>query len=517
MTQDKHFYITTPIYYVNDVPHIGHAYTTVAADVLARFKRLDGYKTFFLTGTDEHGQKVEKSAQIAGKTPQEFVDNIAEAFKQLATVMGCSHDDFIRTTQPRHKDAAQHLWTTLVARDELYLGSYEGWYALRDEAFYQESELIEGKAPTGADVEWVSEPSYFFPLSKWQDRLLQFYKDNPDFLAPLSRRNEVLRFVEGGLQDLSVSRTSFSWGIPVPGDSSHVIYVWLDALTNYLTAIGYPDQLGAPSFEDYWSNSLHIVGKDIVRFHAVYWPAFLMAAGITPPKRIFAHGWWTNEGLKISKSLGNTINPFDLVETYGVEQIRYFIMREVPFGNDGDFSKTALVARINSDLANSYGNLVQRVLSFIHKSCAGIMPPSLDLTAEDLALWQHFDGVVENLRQLMDQQAFSKAADLIWRLIGEANKYMDAQKPWSLKSTDPIRMGTILYVLAETIRRIAVLTQPFVPQASNRILTQLGVPEQERTFNFINSPVKSGITIPPPVGIFPRWIESINKEGEKKK
>lgn len=506
MIKDKHFYVTTPIYYLNDVPHIGHAYTSVAADVMARFKRLDGYKTFFLTGTDEHGQKVEKSAHAVGKDPKEFVDCISQNFRQLATVMGCSQDDFIRTTEDRHIKAAQHLWADLLARDEIYLGSYSGWYALRDEAFYQDSELINGKAPSGADVEWVSEPSYFFRLSKWQDRLLQFYKDNPDFLAPLSRRNEVMRFVEGGLTDLSISRTSFSWGIPVPNDPAHVIYVWLDALTNYLTAIGYPNHAKDADFSDYWANSLHIVGKDILRFHAVYWPAFLMAAGLTPPKRVFAHGWWTNEGEKISKSLGNTIDPFALVQTYGVEQVRYFMVREIPFGNDGDFSKTALVNRINSDLANSYGNLAQRVLSFIQKSCAGIMPLPLDLTPDDLALWQCFDGVIEKVRQLMDQQALSKAADVIWRLIGEANKYMDDQKPWGLKSTDPVRMGTILYVLAEAIRRIALLTQPFVPQASHRILTQLGVSEHERTFDFMDTPLKSAVTLPVPEGVFPRWV-----------
>jgi methionyl-tRNA synthetase len=436
--------------------------------------------------------------------------------KSWATTMKCSNDDFIRTTEVRHIKAAQHLWTELLKRDEIYLGSYSGWYAVRDEAFYQESELIDGKAPTGAEVEWVTEPSYFFRLSQWQDRLLQFYQDNPDFIAPESRRNEVIRFVEGGLHDLSVSRTSFTWGVPVPNDPSHVIYVWLDALTNYMTAIGYPDQQTTPEFKAYWENSLHVVGKDILRFHAVYWPAFLMAAGLTPPKRVYAHGWWTNEGEKISKSLGNVIDPLQLIDTYGLEQVRYFMMREVPFGNDGDFSKTALVNRINSDLANSYGNLVQRVLSFIHKTCAGVLPAAVDLMVEDRALWQGFDGVLDGLRTHMDHQALHKAAEHIWRLIGEANKYIDEQKPWGLKATDPIRMGTILFVLAETIRRLAILTQPFLPEASNRILDQLNVSPDHRTFAHLDKTLVAGITLPAPEAVFPRWVEPaavIEKKG----
>lgn len=504
----KPFYITTPIYYVNDVPHIGHAYTTLACDVMARFKRMQGAKTFFLTGTDEHGQKVEKAAEKAGVRPQDFVDKVSQNFRDLTSVMGFRQDQFIRTTEARHRRAAQHLWTTLVERGQIYLGSYSGWYAVRDEAFYQESELVNGKAPTGAEVTWVTEPSYFFKLSEWQDKLLKFYEENPDFIAPESRRNEVMRFVEGGLTDLSVSRTSFSWGVPVPGDETHVIYVWLDALTNYLTALGYPDDQDSEDFLDFWTNSLHVVGKDILRFHAVYWPAFLMAAGLTPPRRLFAHGWWTNEGEKISKSLGNVIDPVELVSTYGLDAVRYFLLREVPFGQDGDFSRTALIGRLNSDLANSYGNLVQRVLSFIYKNGGGVLPWPGTLTPDDQALLNRFEGAVNTIEGLLDQQQLHKALEHIWGLIAHANRYMDSEKPWSLKLTDPVRMNTILYILAEVIRRLALLTRPFMPTSSDQILNQLAVPENERTYSSFKTPLVGGTTLPEPHAIFPRWSAS---------
>lgn len=504
-SDNKHYYVTTPIYYVNDIPHIGHAYTTLACDVIARFMRLDGYTVKFLTGTDEHGQKVEKAASAAGKTPQDFVDSVSQNFRDLTKVMNFSHDDFIRTTESRHVQAVQHLWKILLEKDEIYLGSYSGWYAVRDEAFYTESELVNGKAPTGADVEWVTEPSYFFRLSKWQDKLLQFYQDYPDFIAPESRRNEVIRFVEGGLKDLSVSRTSFKWGIPVPGDESHVIYVWLDALTNYITAIGFPET--SANFHQFWDNSLHVVGKDILRFHAVYWPAFLLAAGLTPPKRVFAHGWWTNEGEKISKSLGNVIDPVKLVETYGIDPVRYFLMREVPFGNDGDFSHHALIGRLNSDLANSYGNLAQRVLSFIHKTCEATVPVCGSLTPEDQALLNHVQALLPKLREDIKTQTLHRFCDHIWSVISEANKYIDDQKPWSLKTINPDRMKTILYILADTIRQIALFTQPLLPIASSKILDQLAIPEQERTFDFLSKALISGTPLPAPEGVFPRWVE----------
>ncbi len=373
------YYITTPIYYVNDLPHIGHAYTTLACDAVARFKRLDGYDVRFLTGTDEHGQKVEKSARRAGKEPRPFTDEVSENFRGLARAMNFSNDDFIRTTEPRHIRASQAIWTALMDAGQIYLGTYAGWYAVRDEAFYAEDEVVEGAdgrkhAPSGAEVEWVEEPSYFFRLSEWQQPLLRHYEANPDFIAPPARRNEVLSFVKSGLRDLSVSRTSFKWGVPVPNDADHVIYVCLDALTNYITAVGYPDTPGE-TYATYWPADLHMVGKDILRFHAVYWPAFLMGAGLAPPKRVFAHGWWTNEGRKISKSLGNIIDPLWLIERYGLDQVRYFLLREVPFGNDGDFSHRAMVGRINGDLANDFGNLAQRVLSMIAKDDGAVPVP----------------------------------------------------------------------------------------------------------------------------------------------
>ncbi|MFQ5959591.1 MAG: class I tRNA ligase family protein, partial [Alphaproteobacteria bacterium] len=362
MSEPTRFYVTTPIYYVNDSPHIGHAYTSLACDALARFMRLDGREVKFLTGTDEHGQKVEKAATAAAESPQAFVDRMSRQFSDLSTPMAFTNDDFIRTTEARHVASVQQLWRELVKRDEIYLDKYAGWYSVRDEAFYAESELVDGKAPTGAPVEWVEEPSYFFRLSAWQERLLAFYDANPGFVGPETRRNEVVSFVKGGLTDLSVSRTSFRWGVPVPDDPDHVMYVWIDALTNYITAVGYPDTAHA-EYRRFWPADLHMVGKDILRFHAVYWPAFLMAAELDPPRRVFAHGWWTNEGQKISKSLGNIIDPLALVARYGLDQVRYFLLREVPFGNDGDFSHRAMVSRMNDDLANDFGNLVQRVLS----------------------------------------------------------------------------------------------------------------------------------------------------------
>ncbi|MBX9805007.1 MAG: methionine--tRNA ligase [Alphaproteobacteria bacterium] len=505
MDHSKKFYIATPIYYVNDVPHIGHLYTTLACDMIARFKSLDGYSVKFITGTDEHGQKVEKAAMTAGKNPKEFVDTVSQNFRDLATFMQFSHTDFVRTTEPRHYKAAQHIWKELLDRDEIYLGEYAGWYAIRDETYYQESEIIDGKAPTGADVEWVTEPSYFFRLSKWQEPLLKFYKENPDFIAPDSRRNEVLRFVEGGLHDLSVSRASFKWGVPVPGDPAHVMYVWLEALTFYLTALEYPEN--SEERDEYWANSLLVVGKDILRFQSIYFPAFLLAAGLPPPTRVFAHGWWTIEGEKMSKSLGNVIDPNALVEKYGRDPVRYFLLREIPFGNDGDFSVSALISRLNSDLANSYGNLVQRVLSFIGKTCGGVLPNPESLLPLDEELLLSAKNLITTLRSDIEKQLLHKMIEQIWHLIAQANRYIDEQKPWSLKEEDPARMGTILYVLAETIRQIAILTQPLLPEASARILDQLAIPEDKRTFAHLVSALVPGTTLPAPEGVFPRWVE----------
>ncbi len=513
MAAAKRYYVTTPIYYVNDAPHIGHAYTTLSCDVLARFKRLDGYDVKFLTGTDEHGQKVEKSAQAAGVGPQEFTDRVSQNFRDLAVFMKFTNDDFIRTTEERHHRSVQDLWKRLIERDQIYLGSYAGWYAVRDEAFYGEGELTKGPdgkliAPSGAEVEWVEEPSYFFRLSAWGDKLLQYYDDKPDFILPKTRRNEVISFVKSGLHDLSVSRTSFGWGIPVPGDDDHIMYVWLDALTNYITGAGYPDQ-GCEDYERFWPADLHMVGKDILRFHAVYWPAFLMAADLEPPRRVFAHGWWTNEGQKISKSVGNVIDPIKLVETYGLDQVRYFLLREVPFGNDGDFSHKAIVNRMNSELANDLGNLAQRVLSMVAKNCAGAVPTPGSYSDEDNALLADAHALYAKVGANMDEQAFHEALETVWMLIRAANGYVDHQAPWALRKTDPARMNTVLYCLAETIRHIAIILQPFMPDSMALMLDQLAVGENERTFEYLGAEhaLTPETALPKPQGVFPRHVD----------
>ncbi|MGF1640273.1 MAG: methionine--tRNA ligase [Rhodospirillales bacterium] len=519
MAGRERYYLTTPIYYVNDVPHIGHTYTTLACDVLARFKRLDGFDVRFLTGTDEHGQKVEKAAIAAGLDPQSFTDRVSQNFRDLARVMNFSNDDFIRTTEARHARSCQALWQRLVDRGQIYLGAYAGWYAVRDEAFYAESELITGPggdklAPSGAPVEWMEEPSYFFRLSDWQGRLLRLYDDHPDFILPETRRNEVVSFVRGGLQDLSVSRTTFKWGIPVPGDPDHIMYVWLDALTNYITAVGFPEtETGA--FPTYWPADLHMVGKDILRFHAVYWPAFLMAAELAPPRRVFAHGWWTNEGQKISKSVGNVIDPRHLVDRYGLDPVRYFLLREVPFGNDGDFSHRAMIGRINGDLANDLGNLAQRVLSMVARNCGGAVPPPGPPTADDAAMLDAAAGLLADVRPMIDAQAFHEALERIWTVVRAANGYVDRQAPWALRKTDPARMNAVLYVLAEVIRHLAMILQPFVPDAAARMLDQLAVAPAHRAFGCFgrDHALVAGTALPPPRAVFPRHVEEKAGEG----
>jgi methionyl-tRNA synthetase len=507
MSADRPFFVTTPIYYVNDTPHLGHAYPTVAADVLARFMRLDGRRVKFLTGTDEHGQKVERSAQVLGLTPLQFADHVSAAFREMDRLLDISYDDYIRTTEERHVRGVQALWQELERRGEIYLGRFAGWYCVRDEAFYDESELVDGKAPTGAEVEWLEEENYFFRLSAWQDRLLAYYDANPGAVAPRSRRNEVISFVKAGLNDLSISRTSFNWGIPVPGNPEHVVYVWLDALANYITALGYPDTENA-EFSNFWPSVLHIVGKDILRFHAVYWPAFLMAAGLEPPRRIFAHGWWTIEGEKMSKSLGNGIPPDLLVERYGVDPARYFLLRELPFGSDGDFSHRAVVGRLNSDLANDFGNLAQRVLVMINRNCGGCVPDCAALGAADTALLNAAQNLIETVRGHIADQGFHLALEAIWRVVGDANRYVDEQAPWALSRSDPARMRTVLYTLAETLRHLALLVQPFVPGAARKLLDQLAVPEAARDFAALAAaPLAPGTRLPKPEAIFPRFVE----------
>jgi methionyl-tRNA synthetase len=504
----KSYYITTPIYYVNAAPHLGTAYTSIAADALARFYRLDGRQVIFLTGTDEHGQKVEQSAQQACLSPQAFADQISISFRALSKAYQLSEDIFIRTTEERHKKSAQYLWQKMVENGHIYEGSYAGWYALRDETFYAESELVDGKAPSGAEVEWVEEPSYFFRLSNWQEPLLKFYKENPDFIAPESRRNEIMRFVEGGLCDLSISRSTFTWGIPVPNNEKHVMYVWVDALTNYITALRYPDTESS-EFKAYWPEAIHLVGKDILRFHAVYWPAFLLAAGLQPPKRIFAHGWWTHNGQKMSKSLGNTIDPFALAERFGIDQVRYFMLREIPFGNDGDFSESALINRTNADLANDFGNLSQRVLSFVYKNVDAKIPQPDSLSSHDLDLLNQARELINAVRKHADVQALSKMCETIWTVVREANRYIDSEQPWALYKTDLRRMETVLYVLLDVIRHLAILASPIIPKAASQILDFLNVPEESRDFKALREwTLRPGTTVDKPYGVFPRINET---------
>lgn len=507
----EHYYITTPIYYVNDKPHLGHAYTSVACDVIARFMRLDGRAVKFLTGTDEHGQKVEKSAALAAMPPQAFVDEVSTHFRDMGEILKLSNDDFIRTTEPRHVRAAQALWQKLEANGDIYLDSYKGWYSVRDEAFFQESELVDGKAPTGAPVEWVEEESYFFRLSKYQEPLLKHYKENQDFILPESRRNEVVRFVEGGLRDLSVSRTTFSWGVPVPGNDKHIMYVWLDALTNYLTAAGYPDEESA-LYQKFWPANLHMVGKDILRFHAVYWPAFLMAANLPLPKRIFAHGWWTIEGEKMSKSLGNVVAPDHLVEKYGLDQTRYFLLKEVPFGQDGNFSRQSMGERINADLANNLGNLAQRTLSMIAKNADGKVPdpvPAGD-RPQDRALLEQAqvtrDDSLDAARAQMERCKFHEMLGAIIAMGSAANEYIDKEAPWKQRKDDIHAMYATLYTIAETLRCIGIMLQPFMPDSAAKLLDQLAIPAHARSFEHLKPEYAliPGTPLPKPEGVFPR-------------
>ena len=506
------FYITTPIYYVNDRPHIGHAYTSVACDVLARYMRLAGHKVKFLTGTDEHGQKVEKSAKAAEVTPQALADANSEHFRAITPLLNISNDDFIRTTEPRHKAACAAIWKKMEEAGYIYLGSYSGWYAVRDEAYYQESELVGGKAPTGADVEWVEEPSYFFKLSAFGDKLLEFYAKNPGFIMPETRRNEIVSFVKGGLKDLSISRTTFSWGIPVPGADKHIMYVWLDALTNYLSGLGYPD-MKAPDYLNFWQDgyAMHMVGKDIIRFHTVYWPAFLMAADLPIPERVFAHGWWTIEGEKMSKSLGNVVAPADLVNEFGLDQTRYFLMREVPFGNDGNFSRERMTSVINAELANNIGNLVQRTLAMVHKNCGGLVPDPAGVTPDEVDLAflhkvqvteQGTPGEVE--RKYLDCRFHEILGDIV-AIAGEANAYIDTKAPWKQKKTDERLMHATLYHLLESIRCISIMLQPFIPNTSSKILTMLGY-EKPLGFDALSPKhaIKPGTQLGAAQPLFPR-------------
>ena len=492
----KKYYLTSPIFYVNDRPHIGHAYTSIACDVMARFQRIDGYDVRFVTGTDEHGQKIEQAAQKARKTPKEFVDQISRRFFELSNALNISRDDFIRTTENRHYKTVLRFWRRLVERNQIYLGHYKGWYAVRDEAFYAESELYKDekntlRAPSGAEVQWVEEESYFFRLSQWQSALLEHYEAQPDFILPSFRRNEVLRFVEAGLSDLSISRLGLGWGIAVPDNPKHTIYVWVDALASYIAAAHWDERN-----ENFWPAHLHIVGKDILRFHAVYWPALLMAAEIPLPKRVFAHGWWTNEGQKISKSLGNTIDPVELVRLFGVDQTRFFLMRELQFGQDGDYSAKALARRVNSELVNDLGNLCHRVLHFVStKMQARIPEPVNPFLAEDQKLLDQARAAPDILRSLFQNQQFREALTVLHALVAETNRYIAHQAPWVLQKTDPERMQTVIYTALELIRNLAIFYSPFIPDSSGQILKQLGIEHRKRTLKDLETPIVPGAKI----------------------
>jgi methionyl-tRNA synthetase len=474
------FYVTTPIYYVNGAPHLGHAYTSLACDTMARWHRALGDDTRFLTGTDEHGQKIAKSAAAAGITPQQQADRYCARFQGLWEVLGLTHDDFIRTTEPRHREVVQAMWRRMEATGDIYLGQYEGWYSVSDEAYYTEDELVEGKAPSGSDVAWVVEPSYFFRMSTYQDRLLAWLRDNPEWIQPRSRYNEVLRFVEGGLRDLSISRTTFDWGIPVPENPDHVVYVWLDALTNYVSALGGPE---ADLYQQFWPEAVHVIGKDILRFHAVYWPTFLMSAGLPLPKRVVAHGWLLVDETKMSKSIGNVVDPIALVEKYGVDAVRYFFLREVNFGLDGSFSEEALINRINGDLANDYGNLLKRSLGMVGRYTGGLVPAPGEGGDDDTdaALKSAWSNARDAVFPAMEAFGFQKALTAIWDLVRAANKYVDAAAPWTLARegrTD--RLNTVLYNLCEALRIIGVWTAAFLPEKSAELLDRVAVPAGER-------------------------------------
>jgi len=518
MAEKRPYYITTAISYPNDAPHIGHAYEAVATDALARFRRLQGMDVFFLTGTDEHGVKMLQTAQKQGIKPAELADRNTPRFREMVAALNCSNDDFIRTREERHKRACAELWRRMQANGDIYLSTYAGWYSVRDEAYYDESELkeeAEGRklSPQGTLVEWVEEESYFFRLSAYQEKLLAHFDAHPDFIGPETRANEVRSFVRGGLQDLSVSRTTFDWGIPVPGDPKHIMYVWVDALTNYLTGVGFPD-MESTKFKRFWPADVHIIGKDILRFHAVYWPAFLMSAGVAVPKRVFGHGFLYNRGEKMSKSVGNVVDPFVLVGDYGVDPLRYFLLREVPFGQDGNYSRDGIVQRINADLANDLGNLAQRSLSMIAKNCGGMMPAPGELTQADETILAAADGALARVEQAIDDFAIHRAIEIVWALIADANRYFAGGEPWAHKKSNPQRMETILYVTAEVLRQIAILVQPVMPASAGRLLDQLGMPKDKRDFSKLGAGgrLTAGTELPPPQAVFPRYVEAENSE-----
>lgn len=510
--RDNVFYITTAIAYPNGSPHIGHAYEAIATDVLARFARLDGKDVFFLTGTDEHGQKMVQTAAGEGMSAAALATRNAGRFKEMDERLNVSFDRFIRTTEEQHHRSSQEIWRRMEANGDIYADTYAGWYSVRDEAYYAEDETrLNGDGvrlgPQGTPVEWVEEKSYFFRLSAYENKLLKLYADHPDFIGPDSRKNEVVSFVKGGLRDLSISRTTFDWGVKVPGDEEHVMYVWVDALTNYITGVGFPDE--SDKNWRYWPADVHIIGKDIIRFHAVYWPAFLMSAGIPLPKRVYAHGFLFNRGEKMSKSVGNVVDPFNLADQYGVDQMRYFFLREVPFGQDGNYNHEAIVARVNADLANDLGNLAQRSLSMIAKQLGGVLPEPGEFSENDKAILAMADRMVAASREAMATQQIHQWLNAVWAVVAEANRYFAGEAPWALAKTDPARQKTVLYVTAEVVRQIAILAQPAMPTAAGKLLDSLGIPEGERNFTMLGGAkrIAPGSTLPAPTPAFPRYIE----------
>jgi methionyl-tRNA synthetase len=514
MADQPRYYLTTAIAYPNGPPHIGHAYEAIATDAIARFMRLDGYDVFFLTGTDEHGSKLLQTAAKEKLTPRQLVERNVPLFKAMVDRLDCSNDEFIRTTEERHHRASASIWQRMEAAGDIYLDKYSGWYSVRDEAYYDAEETRinekgERVGPQGTPVEWVEEESYFFRLSAYQDKLLELYARDSNYVLPRERLNEVVSFVKGGLQDLSISRTTFDWGVKVPSNPKHVMYVWVDALTNYITAIGYPDTHAA-LFRRFWPADLHVIGKDIVRFHAVYWPAFLMSAGLEVPRRIFSHGFLFNRGEKMSKSVGNVIDPFALADAYGVDQLRYFLLREVPFGQDGNYSHEVIVNRINADLANDLGNLAQRSLSMIARQLGGVLPMPVVLSAPDKAMLSAADGMIGRAREAMRAQQLHLVLNGVWAVVAEANRYFAGEAPWALAKSDPARQATVLYVTAETLRQIAILAQPFMPGSAAKLLDLLAVPAGERNFAALGGVrrIAGGISLPPPSPIFPRYIDS---------
>ena len=488
--KDKNFFITTPIYYPSGEPHIGHAYSSIIADVFARFKRNDGWNVHFLTGTDEHGLKIQKAAEKANLDPLTYCNNISKVFRSLSKKLNLSNDDFIRTTEKRHKVSVNDLWQRLLKSGDIYLSKYKGWYSISDEAYYNEDEIIEkdGKkvsAFSGSLVDWVEEESFFFKLSSWEKKLLEFYEKNKKFILPLSRRNEVINFVKNGLKDLSVSRTSFTWGIKVPNSNNHVIYVWLDALTNYLSALNYPN-INDKLYKNFWPASLHVIGKDILRFHAIYWPAFLLAAKIEPPKRIFGHGWILSGDEKMSKSKGNILNPIEIVNNYGIDEIRYYLMKEVSHGSDGNISLNSLENCINSDLANNYGNLCQRVFSFIKNNCSNSIKKSTNLSQSDKKIIKQTFDLTKNLRDLIENQDLNNYIKSVINISFLTNKYINDEEPWKLKKDNIKKMNNILHLALEQIAKISILLNPIIPLATDKVLEALNIKSELRNNSFLD-------------------------------